>query len=213
MNVNTNRWNRLRYTLYAPLYDRVARFGGARKRSLTLLELRPGERVLIDGAGTGADLPLIPEGVEITATDLTPAMVERIRERARRLGRPVDARVMDAHALELPDGSFDAVVLHLIVAVVPDPVRALREVSRVLRPGGRAVVFDKFVPDAARPSLGRRILNLGTSLLFSDVTRRLTPLLAGTGLEVVHREPALLGGAFEIALLRKRPGADEPRAS
>lgn len=203
MDVNTNGWNRLRYTLYAPLYDRVARFGRTRRRSLSLLELRPGERVLIDGAGTGADLPLLPPGVEIVATDLTPAMVERTRRRAERLGIAVDARVMDSHALDFPDASFDAVVLHLIVAVVPDPGRALHEAARVLRPGGRAVVFDKFVPDAAEPSRARRALNVVTRALFSDVTRRLGPLLAGTGLEVVRREPALLGGAFEIALLRK----------
>lgn len=206
MAVNTNRWNRLRYTVYAPVYDRIASFAGPRRRSIGLLDLQDGERVLIDGAGTGADLGLIPPGVAVVATDLTPAMVERIHRRAARLGREVDARVMDAQALEFPDASFDAVILHLIVAVVPDPVGALREVARVLRPGGRAVVFDKFVPEGASPSLLRRSLNLVTNALFSDVTRTLGPLLAGTGLVVTHREPALLGGAFEIALLRRDRG-------
>jgi SAM-dependent methyltransferase len=57
---------------------------------------------LIDlGAGTGADLPFIPAGVEITAGDITPGMVERIRQRARRLDRAVTAEVMDGHALPL----------------------------------------------------------------------------------------------------------------
>lgn len=206
MEINTNRWNRLRYTLYAPLYDRVVRFRGARRRSIGLLRLRPGERVLIDGAGTGADLDFIPPEVEVVATDLTPAMVERIRARARRLGRAVDARVMDAHALDFPDGSFDAVILHLIVAVVPDPERAMREAARVLREGGRAAVFDKFVPENQAPSLLRRALNPLANALFSDLTRRLGPLLEGTPLVLVHREPALLGGAFELALLRKGEG-------
>ena len=204
--VNSNRWNRLRYTIYAPVYDRIASFTGPRRRSIELLDLRAGERVLIDGAGTGADLGLIPREVEVAATDLTPAMVERIHRRAARLHRELDARVMDAQALEFPGESFDAVILHLIVAVVPDPVRALREAARVLRPGGRAVVFDKFVPEGASPSLLRRGLNLVTNALFSDVTRTLGPLLAGTGLVVRHREPALLGGAFEIVLLRKDHG-------
>lgn len=203
MGINTNRWNRLRYTLYAPIYDQVVRFRRPRRRSIELLELRPGERVLIDGAGTGADLDFIPQGVEVVATDITPAMVERIRTRATRLGRAVDVRVMDAHALDFPDGSFDAVILHLIVAVVPDPVRAVREAARVLRPGGRAAVFDKFVPEGGSASGVRRGINVVTNTLFSDVTRRLGPLLAGAGLNVVHREPAFLGGAFEIVLLRK----------
>lgn len=203
MAINSNRWNRLRYTLYAPFYGRVATFRRPRRRSIGLLELQPGERVLVDGAGTGADLDFIPSGVEVVATDLTPAMVERIGSRAEQLGLQVDARVMDAHALDFRDASFDAVILHLIVAVVPDPTLALQEAARVLRIGGRVVVFDKFVPEGASPSLFRRGLNLVTNALFTDVTRTLGPLLEGTGLTITHRETALLGGAFEIVVLRK----------
>lgn len=201
MAINTNRWNRIRYTAFAPLYDRVASFGTQRRRSIELLDLKPGERVLIVGAGTGADLLYLPAGVEVVAGDITPAMVERVRRRAAGLRREVTADVMDGQALPLPDDSFDAVILHLVVAVIPDPVACLREAARVLRPGGRAVVFDKFVPDDRDPSVARRALNVVTNALFSDVTRQLGPLLTGTGLRVVHREPAALGGRFEIALL------------
>ena len=205
MAVNTNRWNRLRYTLYAPIYDRVATFRGPRARSIGRLDLRPGERVLVDGAGPGGDLEFIPPGVEVVATDLTPAMVERIRVRARRLGRSVDAHVMDAHALDFPDESFDAVILHLILAVVPDPQRALHEAARVLRPGGRIAVFDKFIPEGADPSLLRRGLNVIANALFSDITRSFGALLPGTGLTMTHREPAMLGRTFEIMTLHKDP--------
>lgn len=201
MNIDTNRWNRIRYTAFAPLYDRVVRFGKQRRRSIELLGLKPGERVLIVGAGTGADLQFIPEGVQIVAGDITPAMVARIRHRARELGRPVTAEVMDGQALPLSGARFDAVILHLIVAVIPDPLACLREVARVLEPGGRAVVLDKFVPDEQSPSLGRRAFNLITNALFSDITRRLGPLAEEAGLQVVRREPAALGGRFEIALL------------
>ena len=203
MGVNTVGWNRIRYTLWAPFYDWVVRFRRQRQRSIGLLDLQPGERVLVVGAGTGADLPYIPEGVEIVAIDLTPAMVDRIRRRATRLGRAVDAQVGNAQAMEFPDASFDALVLHLILAVVPDPTGAIREAERVLRPGGRAAVFDKWVPDDRRASLPRRMLNLLANLLATDVTRQLGPLLARTRLQVERREPAALGGAFEIALLRK----------
>jgi phosphatidylethanolamine/phosphatidyl-N-methylethanolamine N-methyltransferase len=203
MPINTNRWNRIRYTAFAPLYDRIARFGKQRRRSIELLALKPGERVLIVGAGTGADLPLIPDGVEIVAGDLTPAMVERIRQRAEELGRRVTAELMDGQALPLPDAGFDAVILHLIVAVIPDPAACLREVARVMKPDGRAVVLDKFVPDEQTPSLGRRVFNLVTNTLFSDITRRLGPLAQEASLRVIHREPAALGGRFEIALLRR----------
>lgn len=213
MRINSNRWNRLRYTAFAPFYDRIAGFAAQRRRSIELLQLRAGERVLIVGAGTGADLPWIPAGVDVTAGDITPSMVGRIRDRARQLERPVTAEVMDGQAHPLPDAAFDAVILHLIVAVIPDPEACLREVARVMKPGGRAVVFDKFVADGRTPSPVRRALNLVTATLFSDITRQLGPLVEGAGLRVVHREPAALGGRFEIAVLRGAPpGETRPAA-
>ena len=79
----SGRWNRIRYTLWAPFYDLVVGFGSQRRRSIELLSLQPGDRVLIVGAGTGADLPFLPPGVVGLATDLTPAMLERARPRLR----------------------------------------------------------------------------------------------------------------------------------
>ena len=197
------RWNRVRYTVWAPGYDLVAGFGRQRRRSLEVLALRPGERVLLIGAGTGADLPYLPDGVEALATDLTPAMLDRARPKLR---PGMEARVMDGQRLGLPDGSFDAVVLHLILAVMPDPVACLRETARVLRPGGRAVVFDKFLRRGARAGLSRRAVGAVSRLLFSEVNRVLEDLLAASGapLEIVHDEPALAGGLFRIVLLRRR---------
>jgi phosphatidylethanolamine/phosphatidyl-N-methylethanolamine N-methyltransferase len=203
MPINTLGWNRVRYTLLAPLYDRVAGFRTQRRRSFELLAPRAGERILIDGCGTGADLDFLPPDVEVVATDLTPVMVERTRRRAQSLGRAVDARVMNAQALEFADASFDAVVLHLILAVVPDPVAAIREAARVLKPGGRTVVFDKWVPDAARASLARRAANLIAGVVATEITRKLGPLVDASGLRVEHRESAGGGGFFSITLLRK----------
>lgn len=90
------------------------------------------------GAGTGADLPFIPATVQITAVDITQVMLQRLRQRATSLGMTVDVQVMDGQALEFSSEQFDAVILHLILAVIPDPIACIREVERVLKPGGRA---------------------------------------------------------------------------
>lgn len=202
--LNTNAWNRLRYSLYAPFYDLAGRrFDACRRASLGRLELRRRERVLLVGAGTGGDLPFLPDGVRAIVSDLTPAMLRQARRQARPGLRP-GLVVMDGHALALPDGSCDAAVLHLILAVLPDPVRCLRETARVLRPGGRAVVFDKFVRGPGVP-LGLRLVNLVTGALATEVTRRFEDILreSGAPLAVERDEAALLGGLFRYLLLRR----------
>lgn len=201
MDPNTNAWNQRRYSLWAPVYDIVGRrFDARRRRSLALLDLRPGERVLLVGAGTGADLPLLPPEVFALGTDLTPAMLQRARVRARARQH---LALMDGHALGVPDASCDAVVLHLILAVLPDPLACLRETARVLAPGGRAVVFDKFV--RGRAPLALRLVNVATRVLATEVTRDFADLLARSGapLRVEHDAPAGLGGLFRHILLRR----------
>ena len=207
MKINTNRWNRLRYSLWAPVYDLVGqRFNGKRRESLQLLDLRPGERVLLVGAGTGADLPYLPPGCTVVATDLTLAMLMKARPRLR---PGIHLAIMDGHQLAVPAESFDAVVLHLIVAVIPDPVRCLQEVARVLRPGGRAVVFDKFVRGDRPPALLRSI-NLVIGALFTEVTRNFEKILGQSGaqLRVEQDAPAMFGGVYRRILLRNRASSN-----
>ena len=197
-------WDRLRYTLHAPVYDSVVRrLDAGRRQSLALADLRPGERVLIPGCGTGLDFPHLPSGLDVVAGDVAPGMNRAARATADRLGLDAEIRPLDAHRLDLPDDSFDVVLLHLLLAVVPDPEAAIREAARVLRPGGRVAVFDKFLPDGERPSLRRRLAGAVAPVVATDLNRQLGPLLDHAGLVLVHREPALFGGLFEAALARK----------
>jgi ubiquinone/menaquinone biosynthesis C-methylase UbiE len=202
MDLNTNRWNRLRYTLWAPVYDLVGRaFDARRRESLRLLDTKPGERVLLVGAGTGGDLPYLPADCLALATDLTPAMLVRARPRLRaRWG----LAVMDGHRLGAATAAFDAAVLHLVLAVIPDPARCLQEVARVLRPGGRAVVLDKFVRGGSAPPLLRAV-NVVTSALFTDLTRNLGQILdrSEAPLVIERDAPAFFGGLFRYILLRR----------
>jgi ubiquinone/menaquinone biosynthesis C-methylase UbiE len=204
-------WNRTRYQLYAPIYDAVARpLERGRKRAIDRLDLKSGYRVLILGVGTGSDLDYLPGDVEVTAVDAAPAMVRRTRERAGALGREVDVRLGDAQALSLDDNTFDAVLLHLILSVVPDPQAVAKESARVLAPDGQVSIYDKFVPEDEDPSLVRRALNPVARFLFSDLTRRLDPLLRRNGLEVAAPRESALGGLYSVA--RARP-VEEASAS
>ncbi|HET9264239.1 MAG TPA: methyltransferase domain-containing protein [Vicinamibacterales bacterium] len=206
-------WNRIRYTLWAPFYDpfvAAVGFDALRRQSIDHLRLRAGDRVLISGAGTGQDLPHLPAGVEVTAIDVTPAMLARLKRRASDLGLTVDARVMDARRLEFEDARFDAIILHLILAVMPEPDRGLAEAIRVLRPGGRIAVFDKFLGDEQEPSIGRRLLNLMMKPLCTDMNRRFGPLVRPTGLIVERDEPAAFGGMYRLITLRKPDQPDHP---
>lgn len=202
-------WNRIRYSLYAPFYDLVVTRAGVlergRRRSLELAALAPGEAVLLVAAGTGLDLEHLPEGVRVTAVDLSPAMVRRLRRRARALRRPVAAQVADAGRLPFADGAFDCVVLHLALAVVPDPVAAIREATRVLAPGGRLAIFDKFLADGAAPSAARRVASAIARVLATDLNVRLGAVAAAAGLTVTRRESVGLNGLFVVARAEGTP--------
>jgi ubiquinone/menaquinone biosynthesis C-methylase UbiE len=110
--------------------------------ALRLVGLEPGKRFLDVAAGPGGlSLPAARLGAEVLATDWSPAMIERFEARADQEGlRNVEGRVMDCHALDLPDHSFDVTGSQFGVMLVPDQASALREMVRVTRPGGRVLV-------------------------------------------------------------------------
>ncbi len=196
---------RYTYTLFAPIYDAfVAPFTArARRDSLRRLREGPHADVLLVGVGSGLDLPLLPQGPRYTGLDLTPAMLARARRKAADLGLDIRLDQGDARRLPYGDATFDAVVLHLILAVAPHPERMLAEAARVLRRGGRVLILDKFLRPGQKAPL-RRLISpvLGVLATRTDVV--FEEALAQTrGLEVVADQPALAGGWFRHIELRK----------
>lgn len=204
MGINTNTWNKIRYTIYTPIYDRIANvFKASRKKSINSLSIKKGERVLIIGAGTGLDLEFIPSGCEVVATDITQSMIDKLKAKNENPEFNLHAMVMDGQNLEFESEGFDKVILHLILAVIPDPVACAKEVDRVLKPNGEVAVFDKFIAKHAQVSVLRRGLNTITNFLFSDVTRDIYTIVKDTELRIISDSSADFNGNFRIVKLGK----------
>ncbi|MGE5251225.1 MAG: class I SAM-dependent methyltransferase, partial [Bacteroidota bacterium] len=205
----TNEWNRFVYRLWAPVYDQTVNrfFMPGRRRAMQVLDLRPGERVLIVGIGTGADLPLLPDGVAGTAIDLSPEMLVKARRRAERRGLSLELIEGDAQAPLVEDSAYDAAVLNLILSVIPDGNACLRATLCALKVGGRAVIFDKFLPEGARPSAGRKLANVFSTILGTDINRRLSDITRDCSCEVMFDEPSIGRGLYRVVLIRKTGNA------
>ncbi len=211
-----NQTNVTKYRILAPIYDRLMGhrlFRAARRRAIGLLAIAPRDRVLLVGVGTGEDLPFLPPTASVVGIDLSEEMLAVARAKSP----AVELRVMNAEKLEYPESSFDKVVLNLVLSVVEHPEQALAEALRVLKPDGRIVVFDKFLPAGETPPWARRMLNVITSWVGTDINRRFDDLSRGLPLQKVSSEPSVFGGSYQLILLGKRntpvsrPEATSPR--
>lgn len=200
---------RFSYTLLSPIYDPLlARASqNVRRDSLSRVELTPGKRVLLSGIGSGLDIPLLPAGPEFTGIDLTPAMLRRAEARARESALNIRLDVGNAMALPYDPESFDMVIMHLILAVVPTPAAALQEAQRVLKPGGQILILDKFLRPQQRAWIRRAINPLisrvatRTDVVFEEL------LVQCPDLRVVEDTPTRMSNWFRHILLEKNADA------
>src|SRR3989454_5181565 len=135
------------YELYAPVYDLI--FDGifARGRSAAIRQcaLAPNETVLEVGIGTGLNLPLYPATCRLTGIDLSGEMLDKAVERVHNLAMPnVTLKVMDATSMDFGENEFDKAAATYTISAVPDPVAVLREMRRVVKPGGIIVILNHF---------------------------------------------------------------------
>jgi ubiquinone/menaquinone biosynthesis C-methylase UbiE len=193
------------YTVFAPIYDSIigGAFDSLRKDSIAELQRLPltSSKILLSGVGTGLDLCHLPPGPGYIGLDLTPAMLKKAQMRSAHLN--ITLNTGDVMQLPYTDNSFDAVIMHLILAVVPSPVLALQETQRVLKGGGYILVLDKFLrPGEAAPL--RRLINpfikrlaTQTNVVFEEVMSHCSEL------QIVNDVPVAANGWFRRIVLQK----------
>lgn len=193
------------YTLLAPIYDSIVGSATSEMRlnSLKRIDIKTPQHILINGIGTGLDLPFLPENHQYTATDLTPAMLEKCKARLPEYKLNLDLHTADVMHLPFEDNSFDIVLMNLILAVVPDPMKALKEASRVLKPGGKIFIMDKFIrPGELAPT--RRLLNVFIKHIATRTDVVFEHLLDSCPeLKLTNDKPALMNGWFRFIDLEK----------
>jgi len=142
----------------APLYDLAVEKGTAsmRQRSLSAIDTLPSpQTVLISGIGSGLDLPYLKTGPEYYGLDLTANMIKRAKRRNAELN--CHLQIGNAMCLPYQSARFDIVLMHLILAVTPNPTNTLVEACRVVKPGGHVIILDKFLRRGQMAPLRRLI--------------------------------------------------------
>ena len=196
------------YELYAPVYDFIFDwiFAPGRVAAVKHLDIQRGDSVLEVGIGTGLNLPLYPPACRLTGIDLSAEMLDKAVERVQTLAMPnVTLKVMDATSMDFADDEFDKAVATYTISAVPDPVAVLREMRRVVKPGGVLVTLNHFRSE-------RRVVGWLEDLVAPLCTRlgwksnlALGPLLAAVGLEpeVIARANMFNGWRLVTCVNRK----------
>ena len=207
MNDRATLQTQSRYNRIARAYDwmeapieRLA-FSQWRKRLWSRVD---GSHILEVGVGTGKNIPYYPTDARVTAVDLSEEMLARAQRRAQELGVEVDLQLMDAQRLDFPDAAFDAAVATFVFCSVPDPIVGLRELNRVVRPGGQILLLDHVRVD--KPVIGTAMDvfdPLVVRMMGAHINRRTAENVRKAGLDIERIEELAPGGLVKLIVVNK----------
>jgi len=195
------------YKRWAPVYDKTfgAVTNAGRRRATGYVSARGGS-VLEVGVGTGLALPLYGDGVEVTGIDYSPEMLAKAQERVaeEKLERVKDLRQMDARELDFPDASFDNVCAMHVLSVVPEPERVMREIARVVKPGGKVLIVNHFARDKGVLAMLERVAAPLEARLGWHSDFPISRVMGAPGLVELERDKLPPMGMMTFLLLEKQ---------
>lgn len=133
-----DKWDWLSLTYDLMTWGEDRRQGGEKRRLFAKIR----GRALLVAVGTGNDFKYLPPDCHLIAIDISPQMIGRARAKARRDDVPVRLVLTDAQRLAFADHTFDTVLTVCTFCSIPNPVEGLQELYRVLKPGGRLLMFE-----------------------------------------------------------------------
>jgi len=196
---------RARYQRLSRIYDKMETLPERRFRPWRekLWALVRGPRVLEVGVGTGKNMPFWPRDVSMAAVDLTPGMLERARRRAAELNLNADLYLGDVQALDFPDAGFDTAVATFVFCSVPDPALGLRELKRVVKPGGRVVLLEHVrSPNVLIGKLMDVLNPLVVRVMGANINRETVENVQKAGLTLERVENLGMGGVVRLIVAR-----------
>jgi ubiquinone/menaquinone biosynthesis C-methylase UbiE len=205
INLQATEQTKARYNRIARIYDLMeimseGRFKPWREK---LWSLAYGSTLEV-GVGTGKNFPYHAPSAQVIGIDLSDQMLAKARARAHRMGVNIDLREGDVQVLEFPDNTFDTAAATFVFCSVPDPVRGLRELNRVVKPEGQILLLDHIRID--RLIVGRVMDWLNpfiVRLWGANINRRTVENVQSAGLEIESIER--LGPMQMVNLIVARP--------
>ena len=182
------KWDRASRTYDFTTRGDERRYGPAKRRLFERMRCQ----CLMLAAGTGMDFRLFLPGLQIVALDISRAMLERAEPLAAEYPGRLSLLQMDAHRLGFRDATFDTIATSCTFCSVPDPVRGLRELHRVLKPEGRLLMFEHVRSRIGPIALMQDLLTPLSRRVGPDLNRDTLGNLARAGFRIVDEENAYL---------------------